>query len=738
MKESVAVVKEADAKKRVSPTKSDNSIHRVRNEPEMQLGYLRGMIGNIRRDGGTPSVESIATELGGMHTAQRAPVLLALQSTHGNQYVQRVVTGIQAKLKIGQPGDIYEQEADRVAEQVMSMPEPEMQRQAEEEEKELVQPELAANAEYSIQRQVDEEEEEEEEEELLQTKALSDQITPLVQRQEETGEEEEEFLQTKELTGHNAKITPDLESRIKFMRGGGQPLTESDRAFFEPRFGYDFSQVRVHTDTRAAETARAVNARAYTVGRDVVFGAGEYAPGASAGQRLMAHELTHVVQQGLSSSVAKIQRVVEGDITQMSITEDWARNLNDDELEEQTNIARDQVMTLDPTTPEHDAARQNLQILEADVFRRIDEARGAYESACDRLLENGPYFDPNSTLFIEYGEANETLISLGEDMSDEPQGFQLPADQLLVIDESGQVQLISGEGVVEIGEDMFPVLDNFASASQGETLLNLGIGPLEQALLWNDGRIVITPPVSADLPTLLLQGQPAEFEAAVVITDIDTPWERLQEAAVHGLLTSGVYQLGTYPISSFSGVRLPPDTRIRFADPRFPLARQTRLVTLFRPGTGNYYAWDRHLPVGHKPHPLWHVNQSGMHGLFGQSTHSSMTPSQISQGRGLRYIKIGGRVFLVVGVFVDSYTLTSSVIESVERGTPLPAIAQTVRTVGRWGGAWGGTKIGCAIGGALGIETGPGAAITCIIGGIIGGFGGYYGADWIADTIEAD
>jgi hypothetical protein len=81
-------------------------------------------------------------------------------------------------------------------------------------------------------------------------------------------------------------------------------LPESTRAFFEPRFGADFSQVRVHTDSNAAESARGVNALAYTLGRDVVFGAGSYAPGTTGGNRLLAHELTHVVQQGHS----RIQR----------------------------------------------------------------------------------------------------------------------------------------------------------------------------------------------------------------------------------------------------------------------------------------------------------------------------------------------------------------------------------------------------------------------------------------------
>jgi Domain of unknown function (DUF4157) len=81
------------------------------------------------------------------------------------------------------------------------------------------------------------------------------------------------------------------------LRSPGQPLDAGTSAFMEPRFGYDFSQVRVHTDAQAAESARAVNALAYTVGRNVVFGAGQYAPETSEGQRLMAHELSHVVQQ---------------------------------------------------------------------------------------------------------------------------------------------------------------------------------------------------------------------------------------------------------------------------------------------------------------------------------------------------------------------------------------------------------------------------------------------------------
>ena len=91
------------------------------------------------------------------------------------------------------------------------------------------------------------------------------------------------------------------------LRSPGQPLDAATRAWMEPRFGHDFSGVRVHTGTQAAESTRAVNALAYTVGHNVVFGAGQYAPRTSGGQRLLAHELTHVVQQRATAAGGELR-----------------------------------------------------------------------------------------------------------------------------------------------------------------------------------------------------------------------------------------------------------------------------------------------------------------------------------------------------------------------------------------------------------------------------------------------
>jgi hypothetical protein len=217
--------------------------------------------------------------------------ILNLQRTIGNQAVTRLIrTGvIQASLKIGQPGDIYEKEADRVADQMMRMPEQAILRQVEEEEEEKIQTKpLAEQITHLVQRQVvPEEEEEPVQAALMENRQL--------QRQEE--EEEEEMILPKIDSDSNSEVPRVIESDINALKEGGQPLSESTRSFFEPRFGIDFSHVRVHTDDRAVEAARSINARAFTTGRDIVFGSGQYSPGTSSGKYLLAHELTHVMQQ---------------------------------------------------------------------------------------------------------------------------------------------------------------------------------------------------------------------------------------------------------------------------------------------------------------------------------------------------------------------------------------------------------------------------------------------------------
>jgi len=252
--------------------------------------------------------------------------VFSLQQTLGNRATGRL---IQTKLKVGRPNDQYEQEANRVAEQVTNMPAPTggrgaatagsaaggtVQRAAAmEEDKRFVGPHekfdgpheedesiqrVEMKEEEPVQRQAVEEEEgvqrqasEEESEQVSRQPAKEEEKK--IQRQPE----EEEPVQAKAASRPAPSITPKVAANIHAMKGSGRPLPEATRAFFEPRFGYDFSHVRVHTDTPATESAAAIKARAFTVGSDIAFGAGEYAPQSAAGQKLLAHELTHVVQQ---------------------------------------------------------------------------------------------------------------------------------------------------------------------------------------------------------------------------------------------------------------------------------------------------------------------------------------------------------------------------------------------------------------------------------------------------------
>lgn len=120
----------------------------------------------------------------------------------------------------------------------------------------------------------------------------------------ETCENKKGVLQRKSLNNSEHLQVPPILNEV--LNTAGQPLDKSTRSYFEPRFGYDFSHVRVHGDSKAAESADAVDALAYTVSNKVVFGQGRYSPDTRAGKKLLAHELAHVVQQERSGN--KIQR----------------------------------------------------------------------------------------------------------------------------------------------------------------------------------------------------------------------------------------------------------------------------------------------------------------------------------------------------------------------------------------------------------------------------------------------
>ena len=164
------------------------------------------------------------------------------------------LANIHAKFAASSPEDGCEREADRVSEQVMRMPEPQLQRDG-------------ASGESCAKRQT-----------------------------AQPGQEPLRVQTNRIGTSELRQIAAPSVAHAA-LRSPGQSLNTTTRAFMASRFGNDFSQVRVHTNGEAADAARAVRARAYTVGHDIVFGAGQYAPATRDGKQLLAHELTHVIQQ---------------------------------------------------------------------------------------------------------------------------------------------------------------------------------------------------------------------------------------------------------------------------------------------------------------------------------------------------------------------------------------------------------------------------------------------------------
>jgi hypothetical protein len=201
----------------------------------------------------------------------------ASNSKSFNRSNSRQYPVIQTKLKIGETGDKYEQEADAVAGTVMQMGEGESLRMQTEEDDEKIQM-------HSL-----------EEEDKLQMQSEK--------------EEEEEPIQSKSADSSQTKTASEnLHSQIEKTKGTGTQIDEQTRTFMGNRFGTDFSSINVHTGQAAEEMNKQLHAQAFTVGNDIYFNSGKYNPNSQEGRKLLAHELTHTIQQG-----AGIQPMIQKD-----------------------------------------------------------------------------------------------------------------------------------------------------------------------------------------------------------------------------------------------------------------------------------------------------------------------------------------------------------------------------------------------------------------------------------------
>ena len=264
---------------------------------------------------------------------------------------------IQPKLSVSQPNEPAEIQADNVADKVVShINKPGINRKCADCEKEdkqlsrsifrMEEEEEAMQA--KLMRQEEEEEEmmpklmrqEEEEEEMMpklmrQEEEEEEEMMPKLMRQEEEEEtmqaklmrqeEEEEAMQAK-ANGQITTAPQSVSSQLKQCSGAGRPMAEPIKSKMESAFGSDFSSVKIHTDDKAVQMSQQINAQAFTYGADIYFNSGKYNPQSQAGQHLLAHELTHVVQQKKN-----LQRVPDDQIARNCITDttvSWSQRVN--------------------------------------------------------------------------------------------------------------------------------------------------------------------------------------------------------------------------------------------------------------------------------------------------------------------------------------------------------------------------------------------------------------------------
>lgn len=222
----------------------------------------------------------------GGSTLQRARMMQGLHQSMGNARVSRLMgTAAKSRFSVGALDDDHEREADQATRSVMRMP-------IGIEHDQTVNRPLCPECQRMVQPQAQ-----------RKPPGATTAAEPLgVWRCPNCGRmlqrnSASEDVATTDGTAQTPSVTPTMESYLKATHGGGQSLPNGIRASMEASFGRDFSNVRVHDDSAASLASRDISARAFTYGQDIYFGAGHYQPNTPRGQELLAHELTHVVQQ---------------------------------------------------------------------------------------------------------------------------------------------------------------------------------------------------------------------------------------------------------------------------------------------------------------------------------------------------------------------------------------------------------------------------------------------------------
>ncbi len=565
--------------------------------------------------------------------------------------------------------------------------------------------------------------------------------------------EEEENLQRKSEPGSDSR--PRGANRF-LPHGEGQPIDSQTRGAMEPALGADFSRVRVHFGAEATRSARSLGAAAYTSGRDIVFGANQYQPQTTQGRALLAHELTHVIQQDNGNGdVPAIQRRVDGDVTTMSIGPQWAHELTDNELSEQIKILRDALKTLTEGSPEYISNKANLDVLEAEVRGRgaspalgVGVPMGTVPRPAGLPLDGGYMLQPLDGLPSEVAAAipegkvtslrqPATASSGGSNSSPNYQQWATPISGSLVGGNVSANAALMRSGFQAAGENSIGIVA--IPRWTPSNVLARRVPPIPESLSI-PGHTAVFSRVNGEITIVRGFGPASTADTVLNYPSLmggksSTPAEISADA---WLFTKTTARSVEYPVT--------PEMARAFAqglpEPGIPPAGMPQNYT-FRPdlygdtqAASNCVLWGCSQAEGALGGRVGPVNTSSSQGRlisamkegeFGDLPKGTGAAVVGEMSTGLKVLKVGGRVFLVVGAAATLYDIYSASPE------------ERARTAAR---DLSGFAAGLAAGAAAGLVCGPGAIVCSVVlglaFGIIGSQVGSAVGEGVYDAVTDD
>ena len=368
------------------------------------------------------------------------------------------IPNIQTKLKVSQPSDPYEKEADRIAEQVMRR---------------------------SLH-----------EESYLPIKDTDDKkINPKCKSCEQ-GEESRKMKFSKKENNSSSldfnisdKIGKDINDIISQQ---GSHLDTPTREFMESKFGYDFGNIRIHTDSKATRSANLINSLAFAIGNDLVFNTGQYRPNTESGLRLLTHELVHVIQGG--QNVIRRQPVIETPqttITQPSITLEQIRQLSEKNLQERIDNLNKIISNLKKDDPSIKDLKEQVGLMGVEIGRKnaLRKGRTFDDDSINRIktkfVENAAIPAPKKCIVI----LNEAMIELYSNkklkttnetiekdmMMFQKQGLVAKKQRIRFLDKNNKDATSGAREPDHLEDQVFDVLLNMANHDIGWSVFGLSI-----------------------------------------------------------------------------------------------------------------------------------------------------------------------------------------------------------------------------------------------------------------------